>query len=134
MCYLQHRSVEFTKFLALIDKAVPDELEIHLGLDKYGTHKTALIHNRLARRPRFHLHFTPTSASWINQMEHWFAETARQQIRRGTFRSTLALETAIKEYLAVYNEDSKLFMWHNSADEILESLKRGCEHNSETGR
>ena len=131
-CYRKHRSVEFKKFLALIDKAVPDELEVHLVLDNYGTHKTALIHNWLARRPRFHLHFTPTSASWINQVERWFAEITRRQIRRGTFRSTLALETAIKEYLAVYNEDPKPFMWHKTADEILESLKRYCEHISET--
>ena len=131
-CYRKHRSVEFKKFPALIDKAVPDELEVHLVLDNYGTHKTALIHNWLARRPRFHLHFTPTSASWINQVERWFAEITRRQIRRGTFRSTLALETAIKEYLAVNNEDPKPFMWHKTADEILESLKRYCEYISET--
>ena len=84
-CYRRHRSVEFKKFLALIDKAVPADLEIHLVLDNYGTHKTAMIHNWLARRPRYQLHFTPTSASWINQVERWFAEITRQQIRRGSF-------------------------------------------------
>ena len=103
-CYRRHRAVEFKKFLAIIDKAVPPELEVHLVLDNYGTHKTAMIHNWLARRPRFHLHFTPTSASWLNQVERWFAEITRRQIRRGSYRSTLALENAIKEYLAVYNE------------------------------
>lgn len=131
-CYRKHRSVEFKKFLALIDQAVPEELEIHLVLDNYGTHKTAMIHNWLARRPRFHLHFTPTSASWINQVERWFAEITRQQIRRGTYRSTLALEKAIKDYLAVYNEDPKPFIWTKSADEILESLKHYCQRISET--
>jgi len=90
-CYRRHRAIEFKKFLALIDKAVPPELEVHLVLDNYGTHKTAMIHNWLARRPRFHLHFTPTSASWLNQVERWFAEITRRQIRRGSYRSTLAL-------------------------------------------
>ena len=80
--------MEFKKFLALIDKSVPEEFEVHLVLDNYGTHKTAMIHNWLLRRPRYHLHFTPTSASWINQVERWFAEITRQRIRRGTFRST----------------------------------------------
>ena len=131
-CYRRHRSVEFKKFLALIDKAVPADLEIHLVLDNYGTHKTAMIHNWLARRPRYQLHFTPTSASWINQVERWFAEITRQQIRRGSFRSTQALEKAIQEYLAVYNEDPKPFVWTKSADQILESLKNYCESISDT--
>ncbi len=98
-CCRRHRSVEFKKFLALVDKAVPPDLDIHLVLDNYGTHKTAMIHNWLGRHPRFHLHFTPTSASWIKQVERWFAELTRRQIRRDTHRSTLALEKAIKEYL-----------------------------------
>ena len=89
-----------------------------------------MIHNWLARRPRYHLHFTPTSASWINQVERWFAEITRQRIRRGTFRSTQALEKAIKEYLEVYNEDPKPFVWTKTADQILESLKRYCEGTS----
>ena len=122
--------MEFKKFLALIDKSVPEEFEVHLVLDNYGTHKTAMIHNWLLRRPRYHLHFTPTSASWINQVERWFAEITWQRIRRGTFRSTLALEAAIREYLEVYNEDPKPFIWTKSADEILESLKSYCEGTS----
>ena len=131
-CYRGHRSVEFKRFLALIDKAVPAELEVHLVLDNYGTHKTAMIHNWLARRPRYHLHFTPTSSSWINQVERWFAEITQKQIRRGSFRSTQALEQAIREYLAVYNEDPKPFVWTKSADQILESLRFCCEEISDT--
>ena len=132
-CFRRHRAVEFKRFLAVIDKAVPADLDVHLVLDNYGTHKTAMIHNWLARRPRYHLHFTPTSASWINQIERWFAEITQKQIRRGSYRSTLALEKAIKEYLAVYNEDPKPFIWTKSADAILESLKNYCEVISETG-
>ena len=131
-CYRRHRSVELKKFLAVIDKAVPPELDIHLVLDNYGTHKTAMIHNWLARRPRYHLHFTPTSASWINQVERWFAEITRRQLRRGTYCSTQALERAIKEYLEVYNQDPKPFIWTKTADEILESLKTYCERTSDT--
>ncbi len=122
---------EFKRFLAVIDKAVPPDLDIHLVLDNYGTHKTAMIHDWLARRPRYHLHFTPTSASWLNQVERWFAEITRQQIRRGTHRSTQALEAAIKEYLAVYNEDPKPFVWTKTAEQILESLKRYCSRISD---
>ncbi len=130
-CFRKHRSVEFKRFLAVIDKAVPPDLDIHLVLDNYGTHKTAMIHDWLARRPRYHLHFTPTSASWLNQVERWFAEITRQQIRRGTHRSTQALEAAIKEYLAVYNEDPKPFVWTKTAEQILESLKRYCSRISD---
>ena len=133
-CFRKHRSVEFKKFLAIIDKAVPPELDIHLVLDNYGTHKTAMIHNWLARRPRYHLHFTPTSASWINQIERWFAAITQQQIRRGTHRGTQALEKAIKEYLKVYNENPKPFIWTKTADQILESLKGYCTAISHTGR
>ena len=93
-------------------------------LDNYGTHKTAMIHNWLMRRPRYHLHFTPTRSSWINQVERRFAEiTQQRRIRRGSFRSTQALELAINEYLAVYNEDPKPFVWTKSADQILDSLQ-----------
>ena len=131
-CYRRHRSVEFKKFLRIIDQAVPAELEVHLVLDNYGTHKTAMIHNWLLRRPRYHLHFTPTSASWINQVERWFAELTQKRIRRGSFASTQALEQAIREYLAVYNEDPKPFVWTKRADQILESLKTYCKDISDT--
>ena len=133
-CYRRHRSVEFKQFLAVIDKAVPEELDIHLVLDNYGTHKTAMIHNWLARRPRYHLQFTPTSASWINQVERWFAEITRKQLRSGTYRSSQALEKAIKEYLEVYNSDPKPFIWSKTADEILESAKPCRKRISDTGR
>ena len=131
-CYRRHRSVEFKKFLAIIDKEVPPELDIHLVLDNYGTHRTAMIYNWLAPRPRYHLHFTPTSASWINLVERWFAEITRQQLRCGTYRSSQALEKAIKEYLKVYNEDPKPFVWTTTAAEVLDSLRTCCEGTYDT--
>ena len=131
-CFRKHRSVEFKKFLDTIDKVVPTELDIHLVLDNYGTRKTTRIHNWLARRASYHLHFTPTSASWINQVETWFAAITRQQIRRGTHRSTQALEKAIRDYLKVYNENPKPFIWTKNADQILESLKNDCTVISDT--
>ena len=118
-CYPRHRSIEFKKFLAVIEKTVPKELDVHLVLDNYGTHKTAMIHKWLLRHPRYHLHFTPTSASWINQVERWFAEITNKQIRRGSYRSTRELEQAIEDYLDVYNEDPNPFIWTKSADDIL---------------
>ena len=132
-CYRRHRSVEFRKFLNVIAKAVPDGIDVHLVLDNYGTHKTAMIHDWLARRPNFHLHFTPTSASWLNQIERWLAALTEKQIRRGSHRSTRELEKAINDYLAVYNEDPKPFIWTKSPDQILESVKKYCERISDTG-
>ena len=132
-CYPRHRSVEFRKFLTVIEKAVPKDLEVHLVLDNYTTHRTAMIHKWLLRHPRFHLHFTPTSASWLNQVERWFAEITNKRIRRGSYRSTRQLVHAIEDYLSVYNDDPKPFIWTKSADDILESLKRYCEIISDTG-
>ncbi len=125
-CYRRHRSTEFLKFLRVIDRSVPKDTEVHIVLDNYSTHKTALIHNWLLRRPRFHLHFTPTSSSWLNLVERWFAMITNDQIRRGTHRSTRELETAIEDYLKIYNEDPKPFIWTKSADQILESIKTYC--------
>lgn len=122
-CYRRHRSQEFLKFLRVIDRSVPKDLDIHIVLDNYGTHKTALIHNWLLPRERFHLHFTPTSSSWLNLIERWFAAITQDQIRRGTHRSTKELETAIQKYLDIYNENPKPFIWTKSADQILESVK-----------
>ncbi len=130
-CYRRHRAVEFRRFLAVIDAAVPAELDIHLVLDNYGTHKTAMIHEWLLRRPRFHLHFTPTSASWLNQVERWFAALTERQIRRGTHRSTTELERAIEAYLAVCNDQPAPFIWTKTADQILASLKHYCERSRE---
>jgi len=126
-CHRRHRSIEFRHFLDTIDAAVPADLEVHLVLDNYGTHKSPLIQRWLAKRPRFILHFTPTSASWMNLVERFFANLTEKQIRRGTFRSTRQLEAAIKNYLRLYNQDPRPFVWHKSADEILESIGRFCQ-------
>jgi transposase len=132
-CHRRHRSVEFRKFLDTIEQAVPSSLDIHLILDNYGTHKTAAIRSWLAKRPRFHVHFTPTSASWINLVERWFAALTEKQIRRGVHRSVHQLEAAIKNYLALTNASPKPFIWTKTADEILTSVARFCQRTSETG-
>lgn len=120
----RHRSSEFRQFLDLIEAQVPAELDVHIILDNYGTHKTALIRNWFAKRPRFHLHFTPTYGSWINLVERWFAELTNKRIRRGVFRSVKELEAAIREYIDVHNEDPKPFVWTRTADQILDSIAR----------
>jgi len=120
----RHRSVEFRKFLDSIEAQVPAALDVHLILDNYGTHKTAIIRKWFAKRPRFHMHFTPTYGSWINLVERWFAELTNKRIRRGVFRSVKDLESAIREYIDVHNEDPTPFVWTKSADEILASIAR----------
>jgi transposase len=132
-CHRRHRSIEFRHFLDTIEANVPDDLDIHLVLDNYGTHKTEAIKRWLAKRPRFIVHFTPTSASWLNLVERFFAGLTEQQLRRGTHRSTVQLETAIKNYLRLHNEDPRPFVWRKSADEILESLGRFCQRTSDSG-
>lgn len=129
----RHRSTEFRKFLDRIEQAVPPDFDVHMILDNYGTHKTALIRRWLAKRPRFHVHFTPTSASWINLVERWFAALTEKQIRRGVHRSVSQLEAAIKQYLALTNDTPKPFVWSKTADEILASVARFCARTSETG-
>jgi len=129
-CHRRHRAVEFRKFLDTIDATVPLDLDIHLILDNYATHKTPLIRRWLSKRPRFHLHFTPTGASWINLVERWFATLTDKQIRRGVHRSTRALETAILEYIAITNEQPRPFRWTKTADEILASVERFCRRIS----
>ena len=110
-CHRRHRSSEFRKFLDTIDQSVPASLDVHLVLDNYGTHKTATIRAWLMKRPRFHVHFTPTSASWINLVERWFATLTEKQIRRGTHRSVRQLEAAIKEYMGITNQSPHPFVW-----------------------
>ena len=132
-CHRRHRAIEFRKFLQEIDEAVPEGLDIHVILDNYGTHKTALIHRWLAKRPRYHLHFTPIGASWINLVERWFAALTEKQLRRGTFRSTRQLEATIKRYLAIHNENPTPFIWTKSADQILASVARFCKRISDSG-
>ena len=128
----RHRAAEFLRFLHTIEQNVPADLDIHLIMDNYGTHKTAAIRAWFARRPRFHVHFTPTSASWINQVERWFATLTQSCIRRGTHRSTRQLKQAIEQYLKLNNADPKPFVWTKTADDILASIKRFCLRISET--
>ena len=131
--FRRHRASEFKKFLQTIDAAVPKELDLHVVLDNYGTHKTKLIQRWLLRHPRFNFHFTPTSASWLNQVERWFAMLTDKRIRRGTFSSTTSLEAAIRDYVDVHNEHPRPFVWTKAADEILDSVRRYCLLTSETG-
>ena len=129
----RHRSVEFRKFLDTIEQNVPAELDVHLILDNYGIHKTQLIRDCLVKRPRFHLHFTPTSASWLNLVERWFALLTEKQLRRGVHHSTKELEKAILAYIEHHNKEPKPFICHKTADQILDSVARFCKRTLETG-
>jgi len=126
-CYKRHRAAEFLDFLKRIDARVPDGLDVHIIMDNYATHKTPMIKNWLARRSRYHVHFTPTSASWINQVERWFAELTRKQIRRGVHTSTKKLEADIRAFIEIHNKSPKPYKWTKSADDILASVKRFCQ-------
>jgi transposase len=133
-CHRRHRHQEFLKFMRTVDVAVPpDAGEIHLVLDNYGTHKTAEVVRWFARHPRYRLHFTPTSGSWVNQVERWFAEITDKRIRRGSFTSVSSLEKAIQEYLNSHNEHPKPFVWTADADLILGKIQRLCERISNSG-
>ena len=118
----RHRSIDFIGFLRHIDRVVPADLGVHLILDNYGTHKTAKVKQWLLRHPRFHCHFTPTYSSWINLVERFFASLTEHQLRRGSHRSVVALERAIRGYLEIHNEQPMPFRWTKSADEIIESV------------
>ena len=131
-CYKRHRATEFLDFLKRIDAAVPKGPDVHLVMDNYATHKTPKIKAWLARRPHWHIHFTPTSASWINQVERWFAELTRKQLQRGVHRSTAELEADITAFIAAHNEDPKPYKWIKSADEILAAVKRFCQRTDRT--
>ncbi len=120
----RHRAIEFKKFLIKIDQQVPAHLDVHLVCDNYGTHKTPAIAAWLARHPRFNMHFTPTSSSWINQVERWFAFVTDELIRRGNHTSVQALENDIRGWVAAWNTDPKPFIWTKTAERILESLGR----------
>ena len=132
-CHRRHRSVEFRKFLETIDSEVPGDLEIHLILDNYGTHKTPMMRRWFAKRPRYHLHFTPTGASWMNLVERWFSALTEKQIRRGAYRSTRELELAIERYLEMHNKHPKPFKWTKTADQIFASISRFCKRISDSG-
>ncbi len=123
----RHRTIEFRKFLIKIDSEIPQELDIHLVCDNYGTHKTPAIRKWLADHPRFYMHFTPTYSSWINQVERWFGCITDQLIRRGDHRSVQALEADIRNWIKAWNEDPKPFIWTKTAEQILGSIGRLIE-------
>ena len=132
-CYRRHRHQEFLKFLNRIADQLPAAQEVHVILDNYGTHKTPKVRRWFLRRPHWHLHFTPTSASWLNQVERFFSEITTRRIRRGVFRSVPALEQAIREYLAHRNTKPRPFIWTATADSILGKIKRHCQRTLLTG-
>lgn len=126
-CAPRHRSVDFRRFLDKVVENVPAELAIHVIMDNASSHKTKLIHDWFAKRPNWHPHFTPTSSSWINQVERFFGLLTEQQIKRGAHRSTKELEAAIRAYIAARNANPKPFRWVKTADDILASISRFCQ-------
>jgi len=132
-CYLQHRHQEFLRFLRLIDRQVPTELDVHLILDNYGTHKHPRVRGWFAKHPRYHLHFTPTGASWLSQVERFFSTLTQKQIRRGSYTSVRDLIVKINRYLEIYNHNPKPFVWTKSADEISQTIYAMCQDTSVSG-
>jgi transposase len=128
----RHRAHEFKAFLERVDAEVPAELAVHLVLDNYATHKTPAIKRWLLRHPRFHLHFTPTGASWLNLVERWFAELTTKRIKRGAHASIQGLERDIRAWIRAWNEDPRPYVWVKTADQILASLARYCERISDS--
>jgi transposase len=128
----RHRAIEFKQFLQTIDREVPDELDIHVVLDNSSTHKTPAIKKWLLAHPRFVLHFTPTSSSWLNLVERWFAELTAKKLRRGAHRSVRALNADIRAWIETWNDDPKPFVWTKTADQILESISRYCNRINES--
>jgi transposase len=123
----KHRHQEFLRFLRTIDRQTPAELDLHLVLDNYATHKTPAIQQWLAKHPRFHLHFTPTYSSWLNLVERWFAELTNRKLRRSTHRSVAALEADVASWIEAWNDDPRPFVWTKTADDILETLAAYCQ-------
>ncbi len=126
-CMARHRAAEFRRFLDMVEKNVPADLDVHVVMDNASSHKTRQIRSWFAKRPRWHPHFTPTSASWINQVERFFALLTDDQIRRGAHRSVRELEVAIGAYIDARNADPKPFRWTKSANDILASVQRFCQ-------
>ena len=124
-CMRRHRHQEFLRFLRLLDKETPRDLDLHLIVDNYATHQHANVKAWLAKHPRFHLHFTPTSASWLNMVERFFGLITQQRIRRGVFQSVAELQAAIYDYLEHHNMDPKPFIWTATAESIAEKIRRG---------
>jgi transposase len=131
--FRRHRHQEFLRFLKLIDSSVPKGYDLHLILDNYATHKTPAVKKWLLSHPRFHLHFTPTSSSWMNLVERWFAELTRRKLRRSTHRSVVELEADIRKWINAWNKDPKPFVWTKTADQILETLAAYCERINDSG-
>jgi transposase len=129
----RHRAIEFKKFLQKIDQEVPADLDIHLILDNYSTHKTPAIRRWLLAHPRFHLHFTPTGASWMNLVERWFAELTSRKLRRGTHHSVRELNKDIRDWIAHWNENPRPYVWTKTADQILNTLAAYCERITDSG-
>ncbi len=128
----RHRAIEFKKFLATIDREVPDDLTIHLVLDNSSTHKTPAIQRWLTGHPRFVLHFTPTSSSWLNLVERWFAELTGKKLRRGAHRSVRQLNADIRAWIDTWNQNPRPYVWTKTADEILDSIRRYCTRINES--
>ena len=131
-CFARHRSREFFKFLRTLEARVPDDLDVHLVMDNYATRKTAAVQRWLAGHPRWHVHFTPTGASWLNQVERFFALLTEKRLRRGVHRSTQELEQAIRRYIDTVNANPRPFRWTKSADDILATIKRFCPRTPDT--
>jgi transposase len=129
----RHRAVEFIKFLNLIDGSVPDHLDVHLIVDNVSTHKTEAVQRWLLRHPRFTFHFTPTYSSWLNLVERWFAELTNKWLRRNTHRSVRALTDSIRTWVTDWNDNPRPFVWHKTADQILDSLASYCRRISDSG-
>ena len=131
--HARHRAIEFKRFLATLDREVPGELEVHLILDNYATHKTPAVKRWLAAHPRFAVHFTPTGASWLNLVERWFAELTARKLRRGVHRSVRELNTDIRDWLEHWNEEPRPFVWTKSSDQILETIAAYCNRITDSG-
>jgi len=131
--HARHRAIEFKRFLQRLDREVPDELEVHLILDNASTHKTPAVKRWLAAHPRFVLHFTPTSSSWLNLVERWFAELTTKKLRRGSHRSVRELNTDIRAWIEAWNDNPRPFVWTKTADEILDSIARYCKRINDSG-
>jgi len=130
----QHRHQEFIRFLKLIDDAVPNDLDLHLIVDNYATHKTPEVQKWLLRHPRFHLHFTPTSASWMNLVEQWSAELTNRKLRRSAHRSVTELDADLRKWTSEWNKNPKPFIWTKTADEILDTLAAYCQRITSSGQ
>jgi transposase len=132
--YNQHRHQEFLRFLRTIDKAVPAKFDLHLICDNYATHKTPEVKKWLLRHPRFHMHFTPTSSSWLNLVERWFAELTNRKLRRSAHRSVTELKRDVQAWINTWNEQPRPFVWTKTADEILETLAAYCQRINDSGQ